>query len=116
MELKTLKPVIDLKIMKGAEGECWHWLGTVRVNGYGQLEIDGKTRAATRVVWEIYRGPIPRGRRLRHTCATRDCVNPDHLKVGGSEFFKEERFRTAVVKFKSGDVKRILKGEKIGTN
>ena len=37
--------------------------------------------AAHRVMWERRRGPIPPGMYLDHTCRTRPCINPDHLRV-----------------------------------
>lgn len=65
---------------------CWLWLGSISRAGYGRIGVmvdGGKhgwvTRQAHRVVYELYRGPIPAGLELDHLCRTPTCVNPDHL-------------------------------------
>jgi hypothetical protein len=59
--------------------------------GYGKLQIDGRTRATHRLVYEEVRGAIPDGLLLRHTCENRyapgdisyrRCCNPSHLEPG----------------------------------
>ena len=64
---------------------CWRWNGATDRAGYGQLGIDGKTRRAHRVSWELHYGPIPGGQWVLHRCDTPPCVRPDHLFLGTSE-------------------------------
>ena len=42
--------------------------------------VDGKQRAAHRVMYEQMRGPVPDDRDLDHLCRNRACGNPDHLE------------------------------------
>lgn len=62
--------------------DCWPWNGSLNDAGYGQI-YDNVTRRplrAHRVIFEMYRGPIPDGMVLDHLCRNRWCVNPDHLE------------------------------------
>jgi hypothetical protein len=43
------------------------------------LSVDGRTRSAHIVAWELLIGPIPEGRELHHRCENKGCANPWHL-------------------------------------
>ncbi len=61
---------------------CWLWFGATARMGYGSFCFNGITRTASRISWEIYRGPIPDGMHVLHKCDVPACVNPDHLFLG----------------------------------
>ena len=66
---------------------CWHWTGSVAKNGYGQLsarEPKWGTRYVHRWAYTHYKGAIPDGKMIRHTCDNRICCNPEHLIPGDS--------------------------------
>jgi len=62
---------------------CWIWTGYKDKKGYGQLCFGGKKKAiASRVSYELFKGPIDQGKLVCHTCDVSSCVNPDHLWMG----------------------------------
>lgn len=63
-----------------AESGCWLWTGSCDPSGYGTLKLEGRTRRAHRLAYELLVGPIPDGLQLDHLCRVRNCANPDHLE------------------------------------
>ena len=61
---------------------CILWCGAVKENGYGVLNVEGRTKYAHRLAWEEANGPIPAGVHVCHKCDVTACVNPDHLFLG----------------------------------
>jgi hypothetical protein len=84
---KDPRPVEERFLEKVIKQECgcWVWKGnTCRTTGYGYFWLDGRSRPAHRVSYELFVGPIPEGLQIDHVrargCRSRACVNPAHLE------------------------------------
>jgi hypothetical protein len=75
---------------------CWMWTAGKTPNGYGMFSLGSKkqgSRNAHRVAYEMWKGEIPNGMWVLHTCKNK-CVNPDHLEAGSSrKNNKEDKVR-----------------------
>lgn len=68
------------KVNKTKNG-CWLWTGAKDKDGYGVFSMDKKSHRAHRLAYKHWKGSIPPGHVIRHTC-TNLCVNPGHLLTG----------------------------------
>jgi len=66
--------------------ECWEWKGFSQNKGYGFISWgQGKSKTkwlVHRISYTIWKGEIPKGMFILHSCDNPKCFNPDHLSVG----------------------------------
>jgi hypothetical protein len=84
MRAKTKSEMFWRHVVAGHPDECWEWKGA-RSSApwdYGQVMCDGKQWSAHRLSYTLYRGQIPEGIKVCHSCDNPPCCNPNHLFLG----------------------------------
>jgi hypothetical protein len=81
------------KVDKRGPDDCWEWTGG-KLRGYGIFSAaHGHSVRANRFAWETSFGPIPKGKRVCHTCDNPPCCNPAHLFCGTQKDNVDDMFR-----------------------
>lgn len=65
-----------------SENGCWLWTGTTTAGGYGHLGFRRKKWLAHHLSHYLFKGAVPAGMHVLHSCDTPRCVNPAHLRAG----------------------------------
>lgn len=61
--------------------QCWLYAGAKDSKGYGHFWSNNTYYKAYRVMYEAYKGQIPKELELDHLCRVPDCINPEHLEA-----------------------------------
>lgn len=78
--LRNTPEVIQSRLIVRPDTGCHMWPGQTDKYGYGYASIGGKKRVVHRILWEAFRGPVPAGLELDHTCEVNGCANLGHLE------------------------------------
>ena len=72
----------ERRYTRDPETGCWVWEGAFKRKGeYPVFRFRNTEEGATRFIWRMANGRIPKERALIRKCGNLRCVNPAHLKV-----------------------------------
>lgn len=74
-----LRREFEEHVMPEPNSGCWLWTGSTN---WRDLRAVFKGEIGARFSFRLYKGPIPSGAMICHTCDVSLCVNPDHLYDG----------------------------------
>jgi hypothetical protein len=61
---------------------CQEWIAGNGSKGYGSTTICGKSFLAHRASWIVFKGEIPDGKLVCHSCDNPKCIRVEHLFLG----------------------------------
>lgn len=94
---------------------CWEWTGHKGGrDGRGYFTVEGRRELAYRVVWRIFKGEIPEGKIIRHSCDNPLCCNIVHLDLGTQSDNEGDKYERDRAGYTHEVLKRIRRYDKLG--
>ncbi len=94
--IKSAAPTWAVKALEGKverqDNGCWHFIGYINEHGYGRVTYAGIRMYAHKMSYIAYRGPVPEGTKVLHSCDNPACINPEHLFLGSQQDNVDDMF------------------------
>lgn len=106
----SLREYIEARSIPVPFAGCWLWLPSFGSHGYGNASVPGiGVTTAQRASYLAFKGSIPSGMLVQHSCDNKWCVNPDHLSLGtdATNAWDKQTKGRAAKKLQPGDVLAI---------
>ena len=84
---EVLLAQLEMQVEKVDTG-CWIFQGSLDHGGYGQVSAfysDVRHTKIHRLMYHAYYQNNPKNLQVHHTCAVRNCINPEHLQLVTSQ-------------------------------
>lgn len=85
------KQWLEDQVERIPESGCWLWTGSITDDGYGRIRVKSGVVSIHRSSYQLYKGKIPDGLCVCHTCDIPSCFNPDHLYLGTHQDNMDDR-------------------------
>lgn len=108
------KRLLQASVLYPATG-CRLWVKALDKRGYGAIRLNGRTEKAHRVSFEAFKGPIPKGHLVRHSCDTPACILPEHLLSGTDKDNGEDMLARGRAWHQQNPGKAHRRGEEVNT-
>jgi len=82
MAYASLTDRLVLSVKEIDDNGCWIWGRYTMKNGYGTMRFTKGTKLAHRISYELFKGAVPLGHDVMHSCDNPSCINPAHLSTG----------------------------------
>ncbi len=113
---RLMRPSVTTRFLRKVKKDnsgCWLWTGCTNKIFRPFFSFQGKSEYAYRVAWLLFKGPIPEGLHLCHTCDVSNCVNPEHLFLGTHADNMAGAARKNLMKFGAGHHNHKLTGAQV---
>jgi len=108
---EAIEIMLNSQPKKNDDG-CWLWPGMIASTGYGVIKIWGRFYPVHQLSYFHFKGKIPQGMVVRHTCDVRACWNPKHLIKGTPKQNSQDMAKRGRCYFQSPESKKRRKEKK----
>jgi len=119
--MRTAKPIPEMtpkdierfwkKVDKESNKECWLWIGSKDINGYGRFMKDYNPILAHRISFHLFYKKEIEGLFVLHHCDRPNCVNPAHLFLGTQKDNMQDAFNKGRMNLDGLKLGKLVRGE-----